>query len=331
MNNRTTIIATVFFMSLLVLNSCKKEEIKPLLDQYDLKETSLYPESICYSSLTQKTYVGSYYKGKIVTVDLDGNLNDFIIDTTLIAVVGIAVDESKNRLYVCNSDAGISARSSSASTGILAEVVVYDLMSGDKLKVIDLNGLFAGGQFLNDLVIDDNGNLYVTNSFSPVIYRIDNNDNASVFATDTSFSAPIGAFGLNGIAYHKEGYLIVGNSYGGLLYKVPLNNPGNVTNISLNQNVNSLDGILLTDDNTLILVSNYFAGPSFDEVVYKIETSNGWSSANITRTFKSLNGEYPTTLAEINNGLFVNFGYFQDLVNPNSLPNNNFKLQKIRF
>lgn len=318
-------------ISIFVIVSCSKEEVKPLLDQYDLKETSLYPEGIYYSNLTQLTYVGSYYKGKIVTVDLDGNMTDFIIDNTLVAAVGIAVNESKNRLYVCNSDAGISERSSASTTGILAQINVYDLMTGSKIKTIDLSGLYQGGHFLNDIVIDPSGNLYVTDSFSPVIYKIDSNDNASVFSIDTKFAAPQGTFGLNGIAYHTDGFLIVGKSYGGLIYKVPLNNPSIVTNIALDKNVNSLDGILLTDDNTLMLVSNYFAGPIFDEAVYKIESSNGWTSANITNSFKSFNGKFPTTLTEINNGLFVSFGYFPDLVDPNSLPNNNFKLQKIKL
>ena len=321
------------FISLLIL-SCNNDDgvvAQVIPDSYPLQETSLYPEGIEYSDVTQKTYIGSYFKGKIITLDLDGNINNFVVDESLVAVVGMAVDHQNNRLLVCNSDAGISLKSDKSTIGQLAQVIAYDLTTGEKLKTIDLSALYPGGHFLNDLVLDEKGNIYVTDSFSPVIYTIDKNDTPSVFVSNSIFEVPQGAFGLNGIIYHNDNYLIVGRSYGGTLYKVPLNNPDDVQEITLNTNVNSLDGLLLTDNNTLILVSNYFAGPSFDEAVYKIETSNDWASGNITNTFTDLDGTYPTTLTMIKNGLFLNFGYFPELINPNSAPHDDFKLQKVKF
>ena len=321
----------VFIMSLFMITSCTKEEVKPLLDNYNLTEAALYPESFVYSQENEKVYVGAYFKGKIFTVDLLGNTNDFIIDETLVAVVGMAIDKKNNRLLVCNSDAGISLRSSNATIGQLAQVIAYDLTTGAKLKTIDLGGLFAGGHFLNDLVLDGNGNIYITDSFSPVVYKIDGNDNPSVLVMDSKFEVPQGAFGLNGIVYHEDGYLIAGRAFGGVLYKIPLSNPGNVQEIALNTSVNSLDGLLLMDDNTLALVSNNFTGAPFDEAVYEIETSDDWASGNVTNSFTALDGIYPTSLEMINNGLFVNFGYFPELVDPNSAPNNSFTLQKVKF
>lgn len=318
------------FISLLIF-SCNQDDVLKLPDSYPLQETSLYPEGIVYNDVTEKTYVGSYFKGKIITVDLFGNRSDFIIDESLVAVVGIAVDNKNNRLLVCNSDAGISLRSDNSTIGQLAEVRIYDLTTGAKLKVIDLSNLYQGGHFLNDLVLDDNGNVYITDSFSPVIYKIDNNDSPSVLVSNSIFEVPQGTFGLNGIVYHEDNYLIAGKSFGGILYRIPLSNPDDVQEISLNTSVNSLDGLLLTENNTLMLVSNNFTGAPFDEAVYKIETTNDWNSGNITSTFTALDGTYPTTLTEINNGLFVNFGYFPELIDPNSSPNDNFKLQKIKF
>jgi len=327
--SKTTLIVII---SILIF-SCEKENnnVQDLPNSISLKETSLYPEGIVYSSSKQKTYVGSYYKGKIITVDLLGNMTDFVIDNSLVAVVGMAIDETNNRLLVCNSDSGISLKSDNATIGQLAEVIVYDLSSGAKLKTIDLSGLYQGGHFLNDLVLDNNGNVYVTDSFSPVIYKIDTNDNPSVLVTNTIFEVPQGTFGLNGIVYHPNNYIIVGKAFGGVLYKIPLDDVNNVQEITLNTSVNSLDGLLLTNNNTLILVSNYFAGPSFNEAIYKIETPNNWTSGNVTSTFTDLDGTYPTTLTEIRNEMYVNFGYFPELVDPNSAPNNNFKLQKIKF
>jgi sugar lactone lactonase YvrE len=315
-------------------NTTKTEVVKTkkeLPNTIALKETSLYPEGVVYNETTKKTYVGSYFKGKIVTVDLNGKMSDFVIDESLVAVVGLAVDTKNNRLLVCNSDAGISQRSDKSTTGQLAQVIAYDLTSGEKLKTIDLSKLFPGGHFLNDLVQDASGNTYVTDSFSPVIYKIDANDNASVLVNDKQFEVPQGTFGLNGIVYHPDNYLIVGRAFGGKLYKVALDESKNVQEITLNKSVNSLDGLLLTDANTLVLVSNYFAGPKFEETVYKIETTNNWTSASVTNSFTDLEGTYPTTLTEINNELYVNFGYFTELINPESAPNDSFKLQKVEF
>jgi hypothetical protein len=311
--------------------SCNPDEVQPLLSAYPLQETSLYPESFVYSNVTEKVYVGSYFKGKIITVDLLGNMADFITDDSFVAVVGMAIDEKNNRLLVCNSDAGISQRSGQSTVGQLAKVLVFDLTTGEKLNTIDLGNLFPGGHFLNDLVLDDAGNIYVTDSFSPVVYKINQNYKPSVFVTHPSFEVPPYAFGLNGIEYHPDNFLIVGRAFGGILYKIPLSNPDNVQEIPLNTSVNSLDGLLLTDNNTLALVSNNFTGEPFDETVYKIETSDNWSSASVTGAVKELAGTYPTSLSMINNGLFVNFGYFPELIDPGSPPNDDFKLQKITF
>ena len=149
-----------------------------------------------------------------MTVDLDGIMTEFVKDETLIAVVGLAVDNKINRLLVCNSDAGISKRSDKSTIGQLAQVISYDLTTGKKLNTINLGSLYPRGHFLNDLVLDNVGNIYVTDSFSPVIYKIDTEDKTSVLVTDKSFEVPQGTFGLNGIVYHSDNYLIVGRSYG---------------------------------------------------------------------------------------------------------------------
>ncbi|PHS67286.1 MAG: hypothetical protein COB12_03825 [Flavobacterium sp.] len=302
---------------------------KELPNTFSLKELSLHPEGIIYSDATKKTYVGSYFKGKIITVDLDGNMTDFVTDESLVAVVGMTIDKTKNRLLVCNSNSGLSLKSKKETIGRLAEVIAYDLTTGEKLKTFDLASLYQGGHFLNDITTDDKGNAFVTDSFSPVIYKIDANDNTSVLVNNKQFEVPQGAFGLNGIVYHTDGYLITGMF--GKLYKIALDNPENVQEITLDKSINSLDGLLLLDTNTIALASNYFMGPKFDEAIYKIETTDNWTTAKVTSTFKNLAGVFPTTLTKIENDVYVSYGYFGDLVNPESAPNDSFKLQKIIF
>jgi len=340
MKNLISQTAVVVFVSLLIIscksNSEKKDDntqettkVKELPNTFELKELALHPEGIVYSNKTKKTYVSSYFKGKIVTVNLEGKMSDFVTDDDLVAVVGMAIDETKNRLLVCNSNSGLSLKSKKETIGRLAEVIVYDLTTGKKIKTIDLAGLHQGGHFLNDITTDGKGNVYVTDSFSPVIYKINANDEASVLTNDKQFEVPQGAFGLNGIVYHSDNYLIVGSM--GKLYKVSLSNPQEVKEITLDKPINSLDGLLLIDGNKLALASNYFMGPKFDEAIYKIETTDNWTTAKVTNSFKNLAGVFPTTLTKINNDVYVSYGYFGDLINPKSAPNDSFKLQKVEF
>lgn len=338
-----TLIVVVLATLIISCKSDKKQEpsakeevkveettiVKELPNLFPLKELALHPEGIIYSDVTQKTYVSSYFQGKIITVDLDGNMSNFVTDENLVAVVGMTIDKTKNRLLVCNSNSGLSLKSKKETIGRLAEVIAYDLTTGEKLKTFDLAGLYQGGHFLNDITTDDKGNVFVTDSFSPVIYKIDANDNTSVLVNNKQFEVPQGAFGLNGIVYHKDGFLITGMF--GKLYKISLDNPENVQEIALDSSINSLDGLLLLDNNTIALASNYFMGPKFDEAIYKIETTDNWATAKVTHTFKDLAGVFPTTLTKIKNDVYVSYGYFGDLVNPESAPNDSFKLQKVIF
>jgi sugar lactone lactonase YvrE len=324
----------LFVLGAAFLAACQEEEVKgpeAPAPNVTLLEESLHPEGIIYSAEQQKIFAGSYYKGKIVSVDLDGNMQDFAQDGGLVAVVGLDIDPNANLLLACNSDAGISMKSDASTTGQLAEIVYYDLNTGVKVKTVDLSNLYAGGHFLNDLCIDDAGNVYVTDSFSAVIYKIDTEGNTSVLTSNAAFQAPQGAFGLNGIVYHPGDFLIAGVTYNGTLFKIPLDNPSAVQEIAVNGSVNSLDGLLLTENNTLILISNNFTGDPFEEAVYELNSVDEWSSASIGEVFTDLAGTFPTTATKVNNDIYVNHAYFPDMVNPATQPVDEFIIQRITF
>ena len=74
----------IFIAYFLIISCDNKENITPLPDLIELKEASLYPEGIVYYSQDEIIMVGSYHKGKILTVDIAGNLKDFIKDESLV-------------------------------------------------------------------------------------------------------------------------------------------------------------------------------------------------------------------------------------------------------
>ena len=101
-----------------------------------------------------------------------------------------------------------------------------------------------------------------------------------MFLEDARLGTPAaGAFGLNGIVYHPDGYLLVAKSDNGALYKVPLTNPAAYTQVTTTQNLSAADGLLLQDNNTLQVVSNAQAR------VFRLATTNGFAAATLSGTF----------------------------------------------
>lgn len=321
----TVLAMAVFFAA------CQKDEVKPLPEVYEINESSVHPEGIAFSRKEQKLFAGSYVKGKVLSIALDGYVSDFVTDGSLVTVVGLAIDETQNRLIVCNSDGGLSQRSKPETIGQLAELRFYDLRTGDHLRTVDLSSLYVGGHFINDVIVDANGNVYATDSFSPVIYKVDNDYNASVLVQDDQFQVPSGQFGLNGIVYHPNNYLIVGMGTGGKLYKVDLSNSNRVENIPTNISLNSTDGLLLTDKNKLVAVSNNFSGAPYQEAVYEIESDNDWTSATVKQSFSNFEGSFPTTVADVNGTTYVSHANFPELVTPDIPEVTRFVIQKVQF
>ena len=76
---------------------------------------------------------------------------------------------------------------------------------------------------MNGITVDGAGNAYVTDSFSPVIYKIDPAGVATVFLTDDQFTGA--GINLNGIVYHPKGFLLAVKKNSGALYRIPLDDP----------------------------------------------------------------------------------------------------------
>lgn len=327
----------ILFTGVVAFTSCKDDDvsIKQLLDVFKVNSPGLYPEGIAYDEQTQLIYLSSIRKGKIMRMDLEGNLTEFVAADKLKSVLGLTIDKSRNRLIVCNADPGFSEKTSGNNPPQLANILSYDLDTGAELEDIDLSSLTPAGSphLTNDVVLDKQGNRYVTNSLTPAIYKITPAGEASILLMDPSL-APVGpSFGLNGIECHMDGYLIVGHYSQGALYKVPLDNPSNFKKISLEGVVNTVDGLLLMNDGKLIVVSNIF-DPSTGQksAVYELESNDNWVSANVNRTFipEGIN-QFPTTVANIEGDPYVVYSFLFELAANNNPNVNEFEIRKVEF
>jgi sugar lactone lactonase YvrE len=147
---------------------------------------------------------GTIYRG---TID-DPIVREFIPGAMGKSAIGIEL--ARGKLYVAGGGTG--------------QIVVYDLASK---KVIASFATGAGG-FLNDLVVTRSGDVFVTDSFRPVLWHV---TAAQVRAgSGTPEAIPVGpeiayqsGFNLNGIVARKGGgQLIVVQSNTGALFRIDL-------------------------------------------------------------------------------------------------------------
>ncbi|HEO65399.1 MAG TPA: hypothetical protein ENI73_05945, partial [Spirochaetes bacterium] len=202
-----SLISIIFLMVFILvsLNSCESNHkpSSPILpSSLSINSPGLYPEGLAYDRKSHAFYISSVKKGKITKVSLDGKHQVFADDKRLISSLGLKVDEKRNRLIVCVADPGVGEKSSKSTRGMLAGLMIYNLKNGKKVKYINLGKMASGPHVANDLALDNNGNIYITDSFSPVIYKVNRKGKTSILMNDEKIAAPKGAFGLNGILYH---------------------------------------------------------------------------------------------------------------------------------
>ncbi|SUI68998.1 Uncharacterised protein [Serratia marcescens] len=103
----------------------------------------------------------------------DGRYRRFSTGKGLITTSGMLVDAERNRVLVCNEDVGVSRNSAAGTRNRVAQVLEFNLDTDALQQTYDLSSLSHGPTLPNDLTLDAQGNIYVTDSFQPQIYKID--------------------------------------------------------------------------------------------------------------------------------------------------------------
>ncbi|MEL7236154.1 MAG: hypothetical protein AAGK74_16735, partial [Chloroflexota bacterium] len=165
----------------------------------------------------------------------------------------------------------------------IAQLGIYDMETREELHFVDLGSLYPDGRhFANDVTVDADGNAYVTDTLSPVIYKVDMDGNAEVFAENPELA------GLNGIVYHPDGYLLTGANESGALYKVMLDDPTNVSMVELGEEL-IMDGIMLNDDLDVVAIIQ----PPVGNVV-QVSSEDDWATATVVATAPAILPGFPT-------------------------------------
>lgn len=272
------------------------------LESILINKPALYPEGIDYNPDTDKFIVGSFRDGGIYEIDLDGSYRQLVNDQRLNSVLAVRVDVKRNRLLVVNSDIGSSINSYAEGPKKLASLGIYELSTGKNIDFINLGKLLPEENHLaNGMTLDSAGNVYVTDSFSPVIYKVDINGHASVFLESDKFIGD--GINLNGIVFHPDGYLIAIKKGEGVLFKIPLDNPQKFSIIRSSRKFIGGDGLVLLNDNELVAIANRAAG-EITETVFSINSEDSWKTAEVTKELK-FGKVYLTTGVMRKNKLYV--------------------------
>lgn len=179
---------TIAFLLLFIFLGCVSEPPK----EYILADPGLVPEGIAYSEKTNSFYLTSLSKAKIIKVDrTTGQQEDFIGEREFEYQpgVGVFVDDERNRLYALGGYYRLKDS--------IAALYAFDLTTHELVKRVDAPGM--GEHFLNDLIMDNAGNLYVTDTKDSSVFRLTTgSDSLELFFKSPEIKYP------NGIAISDD-------------------------------------------------------------------------------------------------------------------------------
>ena len=272
-------------------------------------QQNLFPEGVVYDKFNDRFYVSSTTLGDIGMVSYDGIYTPFITDRALTSTTGLEIDGSRKLLFVSNATDG--------------SVGVYDISTGHRVAFIDLKPLLPGSPvFINDIALDPIGNAYVTNSRTPVIYKISPDWTASIFYQDAAFATT--GFGFNGIEYGngEGGYLLAAFSANNQIVKFPIASPSSYNIVGLNATLAGPDGLLLSNNGKDLIVVNNAGGGNGKVITFT--SKDKWQNATAVNTFET-GAVFPTTATTDGKNVYVLYAY----LNRRAVGQSNFTIKLI--
>jgi len=203
--------------------------------------TAKNPEGVAFDKRSKAFFVGGTGDGTIFR----GTLNDPTVHVYIPGAPGgsaVGMKVSHGKLYVAGGATGL--------------IKVYDIATKALLATFDT----GTGGFLNDLVVTEHGDVWVTDSFRPMLWHVTGDQVKAGTGTPSSLdvsrdiSFVAGQFNLNGIvALHGGKRLVVVQSNTGALFSIDLKHgAANIEQIDAPPLVGG-DG-LLVDKGRLVVV-----------------------------------------------------------------------------
>lgn len=285
---RYLVFVLVLVLVLAGISVSSQDDMLP--ETVTIEDPGRFPEGIEWDAQNGRFLLSALRDGTIIAVADDGTITPFAdVPEEGLSAIGIHVDENSNRLLVAYGSPVVFGDQEATGRAALG---IFDLESGEQLHFVDLGELYEGRHFANDVVVDADGNAYVTDSFSPVIYQVTPEGEASVFIEDERLGSQM--IGLNGIVFVEDGYLL--STVGGAaeLWKIPVDDPSAMTQVELSQPFGA-DGMILTPEGNLVAVANLVEEDgSVTPAVISVTSEDDWNTATINQVHET---EGVTTVA----------------------------------
>jgi len=170
----------------------------------------------------------------------------------------MVVDKHRHLPWACTYDDTLAPQQP-------AYLSAYDLGTGALTASYVMPGESG---FCNDVTLDDEGNVYATDSFANTIVRLpDGGDALENWATSDAFADEPWAITLNGIEFDGHDRLYVVKSSTGELFSVRIKADGSAgapRAITVNPPLEMPDGLEIAGDGTLVIVENTGSVASVD-------------------------------------------------------------------
>ncbi|MGB3634686.1 MAG: SMP-30/gluconolactonase/LRE family protein [Rubrobacteraceae bacterium] len=257
--------------------------------QFELPGQNIFPEGIAYDEATGDFFVsatsdGTIYRGNVeegaeTEVFLEGGQDDRT------SAVGMTVDD-EGRLFIAGRDTG--------------RVFAYDTEDGQFIQSFEND---RQNSLINDAVSTPDGDVYFTDSFAPVLYRVSDEGGELAFEEYIDFEGtPVeyrDGFNLNGIVATGDGRFLITVQYNtGDLFRIDIESR-EITQIELSgTSLSTGDGLVL-DEQTLYVVRNEPGD------VVPVELSEDFTSGEAGEGFGGDSFQYPTTAAKYGDRLLV--------------------------
>ena len=242
------------------------------------------PEGIEYNKNDQTFFLSSLNSAPIIKINLDGTFRPFTSgESYSLSTAGLQIDYDRNRLLAASFN-GMELFDDDPATKGLAHLRVYNLATGAIEQDINLSSLIpdASAYFANDVAVDNEGNVYVSDWYASVVYKVDLEGNPSVFWRNNS-GIPGGP---NGLDFHPDGYLLVSLINDGTysehgLVKIPIMDPDSATNVDISDSdFSGFDGMVVHTNGNVIGVTNNGKSPGGNMLI-ELSGKNDWESAEV--------------------------------------------------
>jgi sugar lactone lactonase YvrE len=295
-----------------------------------IKNIAQNPEGIEYKKADNTFLLSSLNATPIIKVKMDGTYTPFTSGEAFpLSTAGLQIDDKRNRLLVAAFNATeLEPLDKDPATKGTSHLRIYNLKTGILEKDINLSSTAPDGKayFANDLTVDNDGNVYISDWYSGIIYKVDLEGKASLFWSNKT-GIPSGP---NGLDFHPDGYLLVSilnvnekglyADYG--LVKIPVKDPKTAKVVNIASGFTGFDGMVITDKGNVIGVTNNGKVPGGNRLI-ELAGKKDWESAEVINA-KAINASTTVAITPNNKNFVIN----QDFSNGTA---KNWTIEQIKF